>query len=122
MAGMTFKGYSILSSQFFYFIIPCPLLSPHSASQADYFELYLSFILLGYAVLFTNYRGSLGYGQLNLDSLPGHIGRQDVDDVMTLTNHCLTKLRVGDAKKLVVFGGSHGGFLAAHLTGQYPGR
>lgn len=28
-----------------------------------------------------NYRGSLGFGQDNIDSLPGNIGTQDVKDV-----------------------------------------
>lgn len=85
-------------------------------------ELYLAFVAMGWAVLLTNYRGSTGYGHDNLVSLLGRIGRQDVDDVMELLDHCLDTLHIGDRHKVVVFGGSHGGFLSAHLTGQLPGE
>lgn len=32
-----------------------------------------------------NYRGSLGFGQDNINSLPGNIGTQDVKDVQVNT-------------------------------------
>lgn len=33
-----------------------------------------------------NYRGSLGFGQDNINSLPGNVGTQDVKDVQVNTN------------------------------------
>lgn len=41
--------------------------------QTDICDLLLFFIV--------NYRGSLGYGQDNVLSLPGNVGSQDVKDV-----------------------------------------
>ena len=62
-----------------------------------------------------------GYGQAELDSLPGRIGSQDVNDMHTAT---LAALEVNDVRldsqRICVAGGSHGGFLTAHLIGQFP--
>lgn len=55
-------------------------------------------------------------------SLLGQVGSQDVQDVMDLLDLCLNELHIGDRQKVTVFGGSHGGFLAAHLTGQHAGK
>ncbi|TNN82382.1 Acylamino-acid-releasing enzyme [Liparis tanakae] len=67
-----------------------------------------------------NYRGSLGYGQDNILSLPGNVGTQDVKDVQFAVESVL-KGDIFDMQKVAVSGGSHGGFLACHLIGQYPG-
>lgn len=37
-------------------------------------------VSLGYAVIAVNYRGSTGFGEDALQSLPGHIGTNDVED------------------------------------------
>uniref|UniRef100_A0A3Q1BQ55 Acylamino-acid-releasing enzyme n=1 Tax=Amphiprion ocellaris TaxID=80972 RepID=A0A3Q1BQ55_AMPOC len=67
-----------------------------------------------------NYRGSLGYGQDSVLSLPGNAGIQDVKDVQFAVESVL-KSGGFDVQKVAVAGGSHGGFLACHLIGQYPG-
>ena len=36
----------------------------------------------GYAVLHVNYRGSTGFGQRLLESLPGQVGLLDVKDIV----------------------------------------
>lgn len=67
-----------------------------------------------------NFRGSSGFGQGPLESLTGNIGSQDVKDVLHLTNHVLQKYQnTIDPSRVGVCGGSHGGFLAGHLIGQY---
>uniref|UniRef100_A0A6Q2YLT2 acylaminoacyl-peptidase n=1 Tax=Esox lucius TaxID=8010 RepID=A0A6Q2YLT2_ESOLU len=66
-----------------------------------------------------NYRGSLGYGQDSILSLPGNVGSQDVKDVQFAVESVL-KSGGFDQQKVAVSGGSHGGFLACHLIGQYP--
>uniref|UniRef100_A0A4W6F0C2 Acylamino-acid-releasing enzyme n=1 Tax=Lates calcarifer TaxID=8187 RepID=A0A4W6F0C2_LATCA len=67
-----------------------------------------------------NYRGSLGFGQDSILSLPGNVGNQDVKDVQFAVESVL-KGSEFDKQKVAVSGGSHGGFLACHLIGQYPG-
>lgn len=40
------------------------------------------FLNLGYSMLFTNFRGSHGYGEDSLQALPGNVGSFDVADVI----------------------------------------
>ena len=67
-----------------------------------------------------NYRGSLGYGQRSIDSLLGTIGRNDVDDMVQAVHSVIDNDKNIDKTRLFIVGGSHGGFLAAHLIGQFP--
>ena len=53
------------------------------------------------------------------DRLP--LQPQDVDDVMRALRQCQAK-SWANGKLVYAFGGSHGGFLTAHVTGQFPGR
>uniref|UniRef100_A0AAQ5XN40 acylaminoacyl-peptidase n=1 Tax=Amphiprion ocellaris TaxID=80972 RepID=A0AAQ5XN40_AMPOC len=78
------------------------------------------FPFIVYFLLLVNYRGSLGYGQDSVLSLPGNAGIQDVKDVQFAVESVL-KSGGFDVQKVAVAGGSHGGFLACHLIGQYPG-
>lgn len=105
-------------------LIVVPHGGPHScfttAFMAGYVFLASS---LRAAVLLVNFRGSTGFGQTVVDSLPGHIGRRDVDDVIAAAEEVLSGRVSGvvaDRRKVSVVGGSHGGFLAAHLIGQRP--
>jgi acylaminoacyl-peptidase len=75
----------------------------------------------GYVVLLVNFRGSLAFGQASIDSLPGKVGRQDVDDVNTAVTRVLDE-KLAAPNRVCVYGGSHGGLLGAHLTGQFPER
>ncbi|KAG7279891.1 hypothetical protein CRUP_016218, partial [Coryphaenoides rupestris] len=67
-----------------------------------------------------NYRGSAGFGQDSILSLIGRIGNQDVKDVQRAMVTALQSDATLDPARLAVIGGSHGGFLACHLVGQYP--
>jgi acylaminoacyl-peptidase len=79
------------------------------------------FVSQGYAVLLVNYRGSMGFGEAALHSLPGRAGFADVQDCHDATEAVLKKFpAVVDKEKVGVVGGSHGGFLAGHLIGQHP--
>uniref|UniRef100_A0A671UYZ1 acylaminoacyl-peptidase n=1 Tax=Sparus aurata TaxID=8175 RepID=A0A671UYZ1_SPAAU len=93
---------------------------PHSVIVAEWLLSSSVLCRMGFAVLLVNYRGSLGYGQDSVLSLPGNIGTQDVKDVQFAVESVL-KSGQFDTKKVAVSGGSHGGFLACHLIGQYPG-
>ena len=62
-----------------------------------------------------------GFGTTALESLPGRIGTQDVADVVAATKAALDlEPEALDPSKVGVVGGSHGGFLGAHLTAQHP--
>ena len=76
--------------------------------------------LCGYAVLQVNYRGSTGYGQAPLASLVGRAGTQDVADCLATLAAAVAAGAV-DGARAAYIGGSHGGFLGAHLVGQSPG-
>ncbi|KAK1592353.1 hypothetical protein Q3G72_023490 [Acer saccharum] len=76
---------------------------------------------IGYSLLIVNYRGSLGFGEEALQSLPGNVGSQDVNDVLTTIDHVID-MGFASPSKLTVLGGSHGGFLTTHLIGQAPDK
>ena len=102
-------------------VVLVPHGGPHSACVAG-FALSLAFLAAhGYAVLQVNYRGSIGAGQAPLESLLGRAGRQDVDDCLATLDAAVSAGLV-DGGRAAVVGGSHGGFLAAHLIGQAPTR
>ncbi|XP_060787677.1 acylamino-acid-releasing enzyme isoform X2 [Neoarius graeffei] len=92
---------------------------PHSVIVTEWFLSSAVLCQMGFGVLHVNYRGSLGYGQDSVFSLPGNIGTQDVKDVQFVVESIL-KRNEFDRERVVVIGGSHGGFLACHLIGQYP--
>ncbi|XP_020244882.1 acylamino-acid-releasing enzyme 1-like isoform X2 [Asparagus officinalis] len=94
---------------------------PHSVSLSTYTKSGAFLSSLGYNLLIVNYRGSLGFGEEALQSLPGKAGSQDVNDVLTALDYAIEKGLV-DASKVAVLGGSHGGFLTTHLIGQAPDR
>ncbi|XP_012626750.1 acylamino-acid-releasing enzyme isoform X3 [Microcebus murinus] len=70
-------------------------------------------------VQYVNYRGSTGFGQDSILSLPGNVGHQDVKDVQFAVQQVLQDEHF-DASRVALMGGSHGGFLSCHLIGQYP--
>jgi len=101
-------------------MIVLPHGGPHTASTAGYVpELAYLCGQAGYALLLVNYRGSLGFGQSAVEDLPGRIGDLDVNDVVHAASH-VAGLGLVDPDKLFICGGSHGGFLAGHLIGQFP--
>ncbi|XP_044753157.1 acylamino-acid-releasing enzyme-like [Coccinella septempunctata] len=101
-------------------LIVYPHGGPHSAFTNN-FSLDISFSLSnGFAVLLINYRGSIGAGNNSVQSLLGRIGVSDVSDCVLATNEALKKYPWLDPSKMVLCGGSHGGFLVTHLSGQYP--
>ncbi|KAB8112754.1 hypothetical protein EE612_051449, partial [Oryza sativa] len=93
---------------------------PHTVYPSSYSKSLAFLYSQGYNLLVVNYRGSLGFGEEALQSLPGNIGSQDVNDVLTALDFVIKKGLI-DASKVAVVGGSHGGFLTTHLIGQAPG-
>ncbi|CAH9104025.1 unnamed protein product [Cuscuta europaea] len=94
---------------------------PHSVSLSSFSKPLAFLCSLGFSLLIVNYRGSLGFGEEALQSLPGKVGSQDVNDVISAIDHVI-HLGLADPSKLAVLGGSHGGFLTTHLIGQAPDK
>jgi acylaminoacyl-peptidase len=61
----------------------------------------------------------MGFGEKYIQKLLGHCGTMDVQDVIESVNE-LIRLGISEHGRQVIQGGSHGGFLTAHLIGQYP--
>ncbi|XP_025107870.1 acylamino-acid-releasing enzyme-like isoform X1 [Pomacea canaliculata] len=92
---------------------------PHSVCDGSFAFQPAVYCHCGFAVLLVNFRGSLGFGQDSILSILGRIGDQDVKDCKSAADEVIEK-GLADGTKVVVCGGSHGGFLATHLIGQYP--
>eukprot|EP00058_Branchiostoma_floridae_P025806 XP_002611296.1 hypothetical protein BRAFLDRAFT_210907 [Branchiostoma floridae] len=92
---------------------------PHSVFSSEFLPFTVGLCQLGFAVLLVNYRGSLGFGQDFVESLPGKVGTQDVSDVQHAVETIVGTEGV-NKNQLFVCGGSHGGFLVTHLIGQFP--
>nr|XP_011463570.1 PREDICTED: acylamino-acid-releasing enzyme-like [Fragaria vesca subsp. vesca] len=90
---------------------------PHTVSSSSFSKSLAFLSAIGFNLLLVNYRGSLGFGEEALQSLPGNIGSQDVNDVLVAIDHVID-VGLASPSKMAVLGGSHGGFLTTHLIGQ----
>jgi dipeptidyl aminopeptidase/acylaminoacyl peptidase len=75
----------------------------------------------GVAVVQVNYRGSTGYGSAWRDAIERRIGHVELEDVVAVVDH-LVASGVADADRVVLAGGSWGGFLTLLGLGLYPDR
>jgi dipeptidyl aminopeptidase/acylaminoacyl peptidase len=74
----------------------------------------------GYAYLEVNYRGSTGYGRQYRDKLRGSWGIYDVEDAVSGAQFLAEQERC-DSKRMVIAGGSAGGFTVLKGLEDYPG-
>lgn len=79
------------------------------------------FVSLGFGVLSLNYRGSSGAGRKYLNELNGQWGVVDVEDVQRAASY-LIREENADPGKIVLAGGSAGGFTLLLSFIQYPGK
>jgi dipeptidyl aminopeptidase/acylaminoacyl peptidase len=73
----------------------------------------------GYMVIAPNYRGSTGYGKQFQEANLFDMGGGDLQDVLAATDF-LMKTGYPDSKKLVVMGGSYGGYLSMMAVTKAP--
>ena len=71
----------------------------------------------GYAVLYTNPRGSKGYGEAFTSRIFADWGNQDAADCMAAVD-LASRWRWVDSSRMGVTGGSYGGFMTAWLVGH----
>ncbi|WP_062352162.1 alpha/beta hydrolase family protein [Bacillus kwashiorkori] len=84
---------------------------PHAMYANTYFHEFQMLAASGYAVLYTNPRGSHGYGQAFVDAVRGDYGGNDYLDLMAAVDYTLATYDFIDGNRLGVTGGSYGGFM-----------
>ena len=90
---------------------------PHGAYGNGFFHEFQVMTGAGYAVLYTNPRGSHAYGEKFSIAVVGDWGGKDYQDLMAGVDHALGEGWV-DPKRLYVTGGSYGGFMTNWVIGH----
>ncbi|KAF8140985.1 hypothetical protein K438DRAFT_1995441 [Mycena galopus ATCC 62051] len=94
---------------------------PHGVTTTAFVPSIAFLALEGYTISSPNYTGSVGFGETAIRALLGNCGTLDVQDCIVAVRHLVSiGLSVEGKGKQFLIGGSHGGFLAAHLIGQFP--
>ncbi len=104
---------------------PSPLIvNPHGGPRARdtlSFDLYTQVLVSqGFSVLQINYRGSTGRGRSFVRELYDDWAGAEQGDVAVATEHVLERHDWLDEDRVVVFGGSYGGYSAYWQLVQYP--
>lgn len=91
---------------------------PHAMYGQTFFHEMQLLAAQGYVVLYTNPRGSHGYGQKFVDACRGDYGGGDYGDVMSAVDYALETYDFIDQERLGVTGGSYGGFMTNWIVGH----
>jgi dipeptidyl aminopeptidase/acylaminoacyl peptidase len=98
------------------------LLNVHGGPHAQYGYSFLDEFQVqagaGYAVLYTNPRGSQGYGEAFTRAVVGDWGGGDAADVLAGLDEALGRYDWIDPARLGLLGGSYGGFLTSWIVGH----
>ncbi|HYP18939.1 MAG TPA: S9 family peptidase [Chloroflexia bacterium] len=90
---------------------------PHTSYGYPYFHEFQVLAARGYVVLYTNPRGSQGYGQEFSDAIISDWGGVDYEDIMACVDH-VVGLGYVDEERLGVTGGSYGGYMTGWIIGH----
>jgi len=93
---------------------------PTGQSTAAYNARAQFFATRGYAYLEVNYRGSTGYGKPYMTMLRGQWGVYDVEDAVGGARY-LVDAGLADGERLVIMGGSAGGYTVLKSLVDHPG-
>lgn len=91
---------------------------PHTQYGYGFFHEMQMLVAEGYVVLYTNPRGSCGYGYDFANAVRGAWGEKDSIDIMNGVDALLQRGYI-DEQRLAVTGGSYGGFMTNWLIGHY---
>lgn len=91
---------------------------PHAMYGQTYFHELQLLAAKGYVVLYTNPRGSHGYGQQFVDACRGDYGGKDYTDLMNAVDYVLANYSFIDQDRMGVTGGSYGGFMTNWIVGH----
>lgn len=100
----------------------CPVvLSIHGGPRTAFGEVFNHEMQVlagkGFAVLYTNPRGSSGRGN-EFAELRGKYGTVDYDDLMVALDEALQRYKFLDSERMGVMGGSYGGFMTNWIIGH----
>ena len=90
---------------------------PHAQYGNTFFHELQWLAAEGYVVLYTNPRGSKGYGEAHTKAIAGNWGSVDFEDVMAATDYACG-LDYVDAHRTAIMGGSYGGYMTAWAIGH----
>jgi dipeptidyl aminopeptidase/acylaminoacyl peptidase len=91
---------------------------PAGQYGVDWFHEFQVYAARGWAVFYTNPRGSTGYGQKFERGIEGEWGGKDYTDVMNGVEAALQKYPWVDRDRLGVTGGSYGGYMTNWIVGH----
>jgi dipeptidyl aminopeptidase/acylaminoacyl peptidase len=91
---------------------------PHLSYGHPFFDEFQVYAGAGYVVIYTNPRGSQGYGEAFTRAVLGDWGGGDYLDCMAGLDTALSHCDFIDAERLGVMGGSYGGFLTSWIIGH----
>jgi dipeptidyl aminopeptidase/acylaminoacyl peptidase len=91
---------------------------PHAQYGYPFFDEFQVQIGAGYGVLYTNPRGSQGYGEAFTRAVVGDWGGGDVADVQAGLDEALRRFDWIDPERLGLLGGSYGGFVTSWIVGH----
>jgi dipeptidyl aminopeptidase/acylaminoacyl peptidase len=90
---------------------------PHTQYGNTFFHELQLLAAEGYAVLYTNPRGSKGYGEAHTKAIKGDWGGADYRDVMAGADWAVARPDI-DPQRVAIMGGSYGGFMTAWAIGH----
>jgi dipeptidyl aminopeptidase/acylaminoacyl peptidase len=88
---------------------------PHSQYNEGWFDEFQNLAGAGFMVLYTNPRGSSGYGADFTYAIRGRWGDEDYQDLMKAVDLMIARPDV-DSTRMGVTGGSYGGFMTGWIT------
>jgi dipeptidyl aminopeptidase/acylaminoacyl peptidase len=92
---------------------------PHAQDVDSFSPRVQAWVDHGFAVALVNYRGSSGYGREWRDAMEGNVGLTELEDVQAVREH-LVAAGVADPYRLVLAGGSWGGYVTLLGLGRQP--
>ncbi|MDX2065982.1 MAG: S9 family peptidase [Fimbriimonadaceae bacterium] len=90
---------------------------PHAQYGWTFFHEMQVFAAAGYAVVYSNPRGSKGYGEAFCAAIRGDWGNKDWDDIQAVTAW-ISAQPWADAERIGIMGGSYGGYMTNWAIGH----
>ncbi len=90
---------------------------PHAQYGETFFHEFQVLAAAGYVVVYSNPRGSKGYGEEHCAAIRGNWGQADWEDIQAVTNFMQQQPFI-DSKRMGVMGGSYGGYMTNWAIGH----